>query len=67
MSPRRPHPYQTSDSRFEVRQHPAYDAWFVIERWWFINRSREEEDGEAEHGPFWTREEAEDEKERLSC
>lgn len=55
-NPRRPHPFQTSDSRFEVEVRG--DRFCVVERWWFINRNREEEDGEALHGLCATQTEA---------
>ncbi len=51
-NPRRPHQFQTSDSTFGTAYSERRGKWFVIERWWFINRNREEEDGEQMHGPF---------------
>lgn len=64
-NPRRPHQFQTSDSRFEIAAQGAH--YWVVERWWFINRNREEEDGEAMHGPFSTQDAAIAEKARLEA
>lgn len=46
-SPRRPHPYQISDSVYQV------DGDYVIETWWRIANARgDKEDAQARHGPF---------------
>lgn len=44
MNPRRPHPYQISDSEFEIRhaisQKPMWEVW---ESWWEIDRNGEKD------------------------
>lgn len=67
MNPRRPHPFQTSDSRFAVHDSVIDGKFYVLESWWFINKHREEEDGEAMHGPYGTRGEAEAELNRRTA
>lgn len=67
-NPRRPHQFQTSDSRFEVRgptggSRPMFEVW---EMWWYIDKHREEVDGEWWRSAYSSREAAEAARDRLS-
>jgi hypothetical protein len=53
---RRPHPYQISDSTFEVRERGG--RFMVMELWWVIAKSLDKDDMEAEVATFDTRDEA---------
>lgn len=65
MNPRRPHPYQISDSTFGVRQ--IGDQWAVVEYYRVLDRRLEKDDRDDDVAFFFTKPEAEDFAEALSC
>lgn len=52
MNPRRPHPYQISDSTYAIE--PCDIGWVVVERWDHIGTSGDREDCMAYLGEFTT-------------
>lgn len=60
---KRPHPYQISDSTFEMTLFNH--AYWVREMWWQVDRNGDTEDAEHLHGPYATADEAVAELERL--
>lgn len=59
----RPHPYQTTDSKFEVR--PTRSGMFEVwETWWQTDRNGEQEDAEEWCASYRDRDAAEAERDR---
>lgn len=63
-NPRRPHPFQTSDSHFGIR--PCGARWAVVEYYQVIDRRREKDDRDDDVAWFDTKGEADAEMKRRS-